>query len=205
MIKGSEPGSKKQSRLERERPYALAIDSRFSEAARLRPARLGALSDPERAALREDAAVRVLKELPLRSPEDRPADVISDALVELGTHNRDRSIPLRLVRILGEKSQLLLVTDKQSEELSAELIRLIYRKRWQIELFFKWIKCILGCRHWLAESPRGVAMPVYLALIAELHWVSPRKTGHGDDLLLPHGLRRSGRTLRRAGDQKNQA
>ena len=117
--------------------------------------------------LREDAAVRVLKELPL-SLEDRAAGVISDALVELGTRNRDRSIPLRLVRILGEQSQLLLVTDKEREELSAELIGLIYRKRWQIELFFKWIKCILGCRHWLAESPRGVALQVYLALIAAL-------------------------------------
>ena len=101
-------------------------------------------------------------------PLDRQAGVISDALVELGTSNRDRSIPLRLVRILGEESQLLLVTDKESEELSAELIGLIYRSRWQIELFFKWIKCILGCRHWLAESPRGVAMQVYLALIAAL-------------------------------------
>ena len=30
------------------------------------------------------------------------------------------------------------------------------------------LKCILGCRHWLAESPQGVALQIYLALIAAL-------------------------------------
>ena len=37
-----------------------------------------------------------------------------------------------------------------------------------MELFFRWIKCILGNRHGLAESPRGVAIQIYLALIASL-------------------------------------
>ena len=45
---------------------------------------------------------------------------------------------------------------------------LIYRYRWQIELFFKWLKCILGCRHWLAESAAGVTIQVYCALIASV-------------------------------------
>jgi len=58
--------------------------------------------------------------------------------------------------------------DKSAQELSAELIALIYRYRWRIELFFKWLKCILGCRHWLAQSPRGVAVQVYCVLIAAL-------------------------------------
>jgi len=30
------------------------------------------------------------------------------------------------------------------------------------------IKCILACQHWLAESPQGVAIQIYLALIAAL-------------------------------------
>ena len=45
---------------------------------------------------------------------------------------------------------------------------LIYRYRCQIELFFKWIKCILGCRHWLAESQEGMSIQVYCALIASV-------------------------------------
>ena len=43
----------------------------------------------------------------------------------------------------------------------ADLIGLIYRRRWTIELFFRWIKCILGCRHFFAESPEGVAIQLY--------------------------------------------
>ena len=60
---------------------------------------------------------------------------------------------------------LLLATDL---EIQAELIALIYRYRWQIELFFKWLKSILGCRHLMAESPEGVAIQIYSALIAAL-------------------------------------
>jgi hypothetical protein len=33
-------------------------------------------------------------------------------------------------------------------------------------MFFRWLKCILGCRHWLAESEQGVTLQVHLALIA---------------------------------------
>jgi IS4 transposase len=44
----------------------------------------------------------------------------------------------------------------------------MYRRRWQIEGFFKWLKCLLGCRHWLAESQRGVTLQLYLALIASV-------------------------------------
>ena len=62
----------------------------------------------------------------------------------------------------------MLVSNKAREELSAQLLALIYRRRWRVELFFKWLKCILGCRHWLAESQRGVALQVYCALIAAL-------------------------------------
>lgn len=46
------------------------------------------------------------------------------------------------------------------------MIALYYQHRWQVEMFFRWLKCILGCRKWLAESERGVALQVYLALIA---------------------------------------
>lgn len=72
---------------------------------------------------------------------------------------------VRLVILAGEEEPIFLVTDQAVAELSAELAGLIYRYRWQVELFFKWLKCILGCRHWLAESPEGVALQVYSALI----------------------------------------
>jgi hypothetical protein len=37
-----------------------------------------------------------------------------------------------------------------------------------VELFFRWFKCILGCRHLLFQSAKGVAIRCYVALIASL-------------------------------------
>jgi len=61
--------------------------------------------------------------------------------------------------------KIMLATDL---EIEAELVALICRYRWQIELFFKWMMCILKSRHLLAESPEGVTMQIYTALIAAL-------------------------------------
>lgn len=44
----------------------------------------------------------------------------------------------------------------------------LYKYRWQIEIFFRWFKCVLKCRHLFAESPNGLALKVYAALIASL-------------------------------------
>ncbi len=115
--------------------------------------------------LREEALFEVLEEFALRE-QDRAERVTFDGLVRLG--GRKKSAPVRLVRVQTLKGELLLVSDRPREELCAELVALIYHYRWRIELFFKWLKGILGCRHWLAESPRGVALQVYCALIAAL-------------------------------------
>jgi hypothetical protein len=117
--------------------------------------------------LRQEAVFEVVEEFAL-SAEDRAAGVSFDGMVRLGCKKKYQVAPLRLIRVPIDDEELLLVTDKSQEELSAELIALIYRYRWRIELFFKWLKCILGCRHWLAQSPRGVAIQVYCALIAAL-------------------------------------
>ena len=115
-----------------------------------------------------DAAVlTVLEELPL-SEADRQAKVTRSAWVRLGCQARYRSIRLRVVWVQTDKEVLRLVTNLGPEELSAGEVALLYKERWRIELFFRWLKCILGCRHWLAESPQGVALQIYLALIAAL-------------------------------------
>ncbi len=113
--------------------------------------------------LRNNAPWVVEEELPL-SEVDRAARVTWQGWVRLGKAGLGPRV--RVVRVAAEKEELLLVTDFGAEELSAELVGVIYRRRWQVELFFRWLKCILGCRHWLAESEAGVALQVYLALIA---------------------------------------
>ena len=115
--------------------------------------------------LREQAVITVEEELPL-SQAERAAGVVRQAWVRLGARNRSGRV--RVVWVQAQGHQLILVTNLTAQELPAELVSLLYRQRWQVELFFRWIKCILGCRHWLAESPEGVTLQVYLALIAAL-------------------------------------
>jgi hypothetical protein len=109
------------------------------------------------------ALEQVGPERPL-TEEDRRAGVGWDRMVRFGVHG-DGPV-LRVVRVEANGDVFHLVTTR--EDLSAELIGLIYRQRWQIELFFKWIKTILNCRHWLAESPAGVQTQIYCVLIASL-------------------------------------
>jgi len=117
--------------------------------------------------LNEHAVIHPEEELPL-SAADKAAGVIRHAWVRLGATEKGRSIRMRLVEVRRDGQHLLLVTNHPLEQLSAELVSLIYRQRWSIELFFRWIKCVLGTRHFFAESPQGVAIQIYLALIAAL-------------------------------------
>jgi hypothetical protein len=117
--------------------------------------------------LRDEAIIEVEEELPL-SPADRAQNVIGDAWVRVGSKGHRQNQRLRVVWVQTRDEVLRLVTNLGPEELCAAELALIYKQRWQIELFFRWIKCILGCRHWLAESPEGVAIEIYLALIGAL-------------------------------------
>jgi IS4 transposase len=107
--------------------------------------------------LRERAAIEVLEELEV-SQTDRQSGVLRQAWVVLGCKRRYRSTRVRLVWVHSSQEVLLLVTNQEPSNMPAELVAALYRQRWRIELFFRWMKCILGCRHWLAESSRGVAM-----------------------------------------------
>lgn len=117
--------------------------------------------------LRDEAVLEAEEELPL-SQEDREAKVIRSAWVRLGSRSRRRDGRVRVVWIQTPKEILRLVTNLGPDELSAADVALLYKHRWEVELFFRWLKCILGCRHWLAESPEGAAIELYLALIAAL-------------------------------------
>jgi hypothetical protein len=98
------------------------------------------------------------------SAADQAAGVLCAGTVHLG--KRGDGPRVRLIRLLGQEENILLATTLEAASAAPELLGLFYRHRWQVEMFFRWLKCILGCRHWLAESPRGVALQVYLALIA---------------------------------------
>lgn len=108
------------------------------------------------------------------SPEARAAGVTRDFVISrLGAshHRNEVQQPLRVVNVEAYKADgtpytLWLLTDRM--DLDAELVALAYRYRWTIELFFRWFKCVLGCRHLIAESQNGLALQCYAALIASL-------------------------------------
>jgi hypothetical protein len=112
--------------------------------------------------IRNKPRMEIVEELPL-TEADHAAGVTWQGLVNLG--EKWQGEPVRVVKVEVDGKELLLATDL---EIEAELIALIYRYRWQIELFFKWMKSILGNRHLMAESPEGVAIQTYSALIAAL-------------------------------------
>lgn len=115
--------------------------------------------------------------------EDRPvsaaaqaAGVRRDCLIRrLGTPHQSRLLPQpwRVVLVASGKTRadgtpdlLVLVTNQL--ELEAEWVAVAYRWRWAVELFFRWLKCVLGCRHLLSQSENGVRIQVYVAIIASL-------------------------------------
>lgn len=118
--------------------------------------------------LRDEAVVTIEEQLPL-TDADRAAGVARHARVTLGRRACDRIPEVRVVWVESATAGTLrLVTNLDVLDAPAELISLMYRRRWQIEGFFKWLKCLLGCRHWLAESQHGVTIQLYLALIASV-------------------------------------
>jgi len=66
----------------------------------------------------------------------------------------------------GKAYTLRIATDRL--DLPADVIALIYQYRWRVELFFRLLKSVLGCRHLLSDSIEGVGIQVYCALIASL-------------------------------------
>lgn len=120
--------------------------------------------------LQENSVFEIQQELPL-SEADRAAGVVSDVLLRrLGTekHNSLLRQPLRIVKIQGPEPGQIWVLATNALDLPAELIMIAYRYRWQIELFFRWLKCVLGCRHLLSQNPSGVTLQIYCAIIAAM-------------------------------------
>lgn len=124
--------------------------------------------------IKDNSAYTTVSDSPL-SEADRAAGVVSDQrLNRLGTSHHKNELKghqLRLVKAQrtndkGELETWWLLTNKL--DLPAELVALGYRYRWTVELFFRWLKCVLGCKQLLTTSENGVTLQIYTALIASL-------------------------------------
>ena len=84
-----------------------------------------------------------------------------------GQKNPYHGKPLRRLTVLRDgKSPLVLATNDLHSP--AEEIAELYRKRWQIELFFKWIKQNLKLKRFLGRSRNAVSLQIYAAIICYL-------------------------------------
>ena len=123
--------------------------------------------------VKDDISLHVLEERPL-SPAALQAGVVRDVILKrLGTsHHKDvvgRPMRLVIVKVVernGKATELWLITDRF--DLDADLVAIAYRYRWSVELFFRWLKCVLGARHLVSHNENGVALQMYAALIVSL-------------------------------------
>jgi hypothetical protein len=118
--------------------------------------------------LKDNSAYVVVEDRPLTAA-DRKAGVLRDQWVQMGSAFTEGKLtaPVRRVVVAGQEGSrdVVLLTNT---DLPAELVAQLYRYRWQVELFFRWFKCILGCRHWLSLTLRGLTLQVYVALLASI-------------------------------------
>jgi Transposase DDE domain len=132
--------------------------------------------------LRDNSAYEVIEERPL-TDADRAAGILSDQIVRFPNGKADTrpDHPMRLICIAtsphtsrgkysggstGPGSDGILRIATNLLTVPAEIIGLIYRFRWTIEIFFRFFKHILGCRHLISHSENGIEIQTYCAIIA---------------------------------------
>jgi hypothetical protein len=110
------------------------------------------------------------------------AGIVFDKKVCLGCNDKTKkqlSVPVRLIAIkctphkkrykIGrggpeQGETLLIATDLF--DLDADVIALIFKHRWAVEIFFRFFKHVLGCRHLLSYDRNGIELQTYAAIIA---------------------------------------
>lgn len=131
--------------------------------------------------IRDNAVYELLEEHDL-TDDARDAGIVFDRKVRLGSNAKTKeqlSVPVRLVAIKctphvkraktgrggPEQGQTLLVATDRFD-LEADVIALIFKHRWTIEIFFRFFKHVLGCRHLLSYNQNGIELQTYAAIIA---------------------------------------
>ena len=117
---------------------------------------------------KQNVALRVLQENAVSDADRQEAAIESDQVVELASQQRTR-LPIRLRRIaLRRQDGRPLTLLSNDLERSAGAIAALYRRRWQIELLFRWIKQHLKIRRFLGRSENAIRLQIIAAMIAYL-------------------------------------
>jgi len=102
------------------------------------------------------------------APTDRSTGVISDQQVMLNGHYSAKKYPqhLRRIRFKDPESGKALIFLTNHMALPPLTIAALYKSRWQVELFFKWIKQHLRIKHFMGNSENAVKTQVWCAVAA---------------------------------------
>ncbi len=100
------------------------------------------------------------------------SNIFSDRIGHLPqrlAHNRNNPFqdPVRELRVRSESGKILRILSNDLD-LPAQQIADLYKRRWQIELFFRWVKQTLKIRHFLGRSENAVRIQIAVAMIAFL-------------------------------------
>ncbi len=112
--------------------------------------------------LKKNTAYRVIGQ-----QEVRGRGVLADEEIELtGTHSAARYPgKLRIVTFFDEEKEKTYRFLTNNFRLAASTIAAIYKERWQIEIFFKWIKQNLKIKTFLGTSKNAVMTQIWIAMI----------------------------------------
>jgi hypothetical protein len=106
--------------------------------------------------------------------EDCAAGVVSDraGYFQSSKGSRHKILPVSLREVIlqyeqdGETKTVRLITNLL--DVPADVIAKLYRYRWQVELFFRWLKCFANFDHLISHSRNGVLVHFYVTIIAAL-------------------------------------
>lgn len=105
--------------------------------------------------------------------------IVNDTWCYLYNSNKQRTKhPVRRIETIriADNEPIVFITNIHS--LSAEEVTEIYKRRWDIEVFFKFIKQLLNFKHLLNRSENGIKVVLYVTMIAAILLIAYKKTNH---------------------------
>lgn len=105
-----------------------------------------------------------------RRPVHKSAGFKCDQTVRLRSNWSAKSYPepMRRIRFFDPENKVMLVLLTNNFLVSAEIVAQLYKQRWRVELFFKWIKQHLRLRAFYGRSENAVRCQVWCAIGAYL-------------------------------------
>ncbi|MEA5045669.1 MAG: IS4 family transposase [Petrimonas sp.] len=95
-----------------------------------------------------------------------PKNVLSDVTIELAGFYPSQYYPetLRLVRYWDEEQEREFIFLTNAMQISALQVAELYKNRWQVELFFKWLKQHLKIKKFRGTTENAVRIQIYVAI-----------------------------------------